>query len=110
MGSSARRSARVKGRTVTLTALTPELAADCAFQDRSRRESRRAARLSESHLNATASPPSTLRPGLRAVVDDVIARGLAKDPARRFGAAGELAEAILAAFSTGYSAPPQVFP
>jgi Protein kinase domain len=50
-----------------------------------------------SHVNAAPPPPSTLRPGLPAPVDAVLARGLAKDPARRYGTAGELAEAILAA-------------
>ena len=50
-----------------------------------------------AHVNATPPPPSTLRPGLPDAVDAVLARGLAKDPARRYGAAGELAEAILAA-------------
>jgi serine/threonine protein kinase len=40
----------VKGRTVALKVLIPELAADRAFQDRFRRESKRAARLSEPHI------------------------------------------------------------
>src|ERR1700740_3777173 len=39
-----------KGRTVALKVLIPELAADRAFQDRFRRESKRAARLSEPHI------------------------------------------------------------
>ena len=40
----------VKGRTVALKVLTPELAEDRAFQDRFRRESKRAARLREPHI------------------------------------------------------------
>ncbi|HMD24185.1 MAG TPA: serine/threonine-protein kinase, partial [Streptosporangiaceae bacterium] len=39
-----------KGRTVALKVLIPELAADRAFQERFRRESKRAARLSEPHI------------------------------------------------------------
>ena len=50
-----------------------------------------------AQLNAASPAPSTLRPGLPAAVDEVVARGLAKDPAHRYGSAGELAEAILAA-------------
>jgi serine/threonine protein kinase len=57
-----------------------------------------------AHINAPPPPPSTLRPGLPAALDAVLARGLAKDPARRFGSATLLAEAILAAAS-GESAP-----
>src|ERR1700744_2144006 len=40
----------VKGRTVALKVLIPDLAADRGFQDRFRRESKRAARLSEPHI------------------------------------------------------------
>ena len=50
-----------------------------------------------AHMNAPLPAPSTLRPGLPAAVDEVVARGLAKDPAHRYSSAGELAEAILAA-------------
>src|SRR3984893_2555119 len=43
----------VKGRTVALKVLIPELAADRLFRDRVRRESKRAARLGEPHLSPT---------------------------------------------------------
>jgi serine/threonine-protein kinase len=59
-----------------------------------------------AHINAPPPPPSTLRPGLPAALDAVVARGLAKDPARRFASAALLAEAILAAVAaSGDTAP-----
>jgi serine/threonine protein kinase len=61
-----------------------------------------------AHINASAPAPSTLRPGLPAAVDAVIARGLAKDPAGRFGTATELAEAILAASGTAAPVTPGI--
>jgi serine/threonine protein kinase len=52
-----------------------------------------------AQLNAVPPAPSTLQPGLPAAVDEVVACGLAKNPAQRYGSAGELADAILAATS-----------
>ena len=50
-----------------------------------------------AQLHGVPPAPSTLRPDLSAAVDEVVARGLAKDPAYRYGTAGELAEAIVTA-------------
>jgi len=50
-----------------------------------------------SHVNATPPPPSQLRPGLPQVLDGVVLRGLAKDPAERWTSAGGMAAAARAA-------------
>jgi hypothetical protein len=50
-----------------------------------------------AQLNAAPPVPTEVRSGLPAAVDEVIARGLAKDPTRRYDSAGELAAALLAA-------------
>ncbi len=49
--------------------------------------------LIRAHLSEAPPRPSTLIPGLPAGLDDVIARGMAKDPADRFASAGDLAVA-----------------
>ena len=47
-----------------------------------------------AHVNGTPLPASSLRPGIPVDVDRVIARGMAKDPADRFGTPTELARAL----------------
>lgn len=49
-----------------------------------------------AQLNEPAPAPTAVRPDLPTAVDQVIARGMAKDPASRYGSAGELAAAMLA--------------
>jgi serine/threonine protein kinase len=50
-----------------------------------------------AQINSPPPAPTAVRPGLPATVDQVIARGMAKDPASRYSTAGELAAAMLAA-------------
>jgi hypothetical protein len=49
-----------------------------------------------AQLNEPPPAPTAVRPDLPTAVDQVIARGMAKDPASRYGSAGELAAAMLA--------------
>jgi serine/threonine-protein kinase len=49
------------------------------------------------HITLNPPKPSNLNPAIPAVFDDVIARGMAKQPATRFSSAGELARAATAA-------------
>ncbi|WP_159929355.1 MULTISPECIES: serine/threonine-protein kinase [Nocardia] len=54
-------------------------------------------RLLRAHLMQTPPLASTLNPAVPPELDAVIARGMAKDPSRRFSSAGELASAGYAA-------------
>ncbi|MGV0049123.1 serine/threonine-protein kinase PknD [Mycobacterium colombiense] len=58
-------------------------------------------RLIAAHLTKTAAPPSQLRPGaFPPGLDQVIAKGMAKNPAERYRTAGEFAAAAHQALTT----------
>ncbi len=61
-----------------------------------------------AHVNAPPPVPSALVPGLPAAIDEVIARGMAKDPHARFDTAGLLASASAEALGVAMPGPPQL--
>jgi serine/threonine protein kinase/DNA-binding beta-propeller fold protein YncE len=65
-----------------------------------------------AHLNAPVPTPRELVPDLLAELDEIAQRAMAKDPAQRFGSAGELAQALtdVAAASRPVVPPAPVLP
>ncbi|TDH49148.1 serine/threonine protein kinase [Mycobacterium eburneum] len=61
-----------------------------------------------SHLTTPPPRPSSVNPAVPVGFDAVIARGMAKNPAERYGSAAELARAALDAVDTPTAAPPPV--
>ncbi len=63
------------------------------------------ATLMYAHLNTTPQAPSVVRPGLPRGLDDVVLKGLAKEPDERYSTCGELAAAARAALASAGVAP-----
>ena len=68
------------------------------------------AHLVAAHLSTPPPRPSITRPNVPAQVDDVIATGMAKDPARRYARTVELTEAARAAINGITTAPQSARP
>ena len=64
--------------------------------------------LMSAHMFSPPPRPSIMRPGITRAFDDVIARGMAKQPSDRYATAGELARATTAA--AGSALPPRPAP
>jgi serine/threonine protein kinase len=56
--------------------------------------------LMSAHMFSPPPRPSIMKRGINRAFDDVIAKGMAKDPAQRFSSTGELAKAATAAASS----------
>ncbi len=65
-----------------------------------------AAELKSAHLLSPAPRPSIMRRGVDRAFDDIITRGMAKQPVARFDSAGELARAAGAAVFAAYESAP----
>lgn len=64
----------------------------------------------QRHLSEIPAPPSALRPGVSAQIDQVVARLLAKDPAARPQTAEDAAQLITAAHAGGPAPVPGISP
>jgi CHASE2 domain-containing sensor protein len=63
-----------------------------------------------AHVNAKPPAPSRARPDLPTTIDEVVARGMAKDPTQRFATATDLSHAFSTALGVGDAATPTARP